>query len=150
MSVRLLVVEDDADLADFIVRGFREEGFVVDHVNDGVTAWHTIQGSSWDIVILDYWLLGQDGLTVLRQMRQAGNTTPVLFLTARDSVEHRVEGLNAGADDYLGKPFAFSELLARIHALLRRQASSLAGRLEYADVSIDLTTQRVERSGHPL
>jgi DNA-binding response OmpR family regulator len=150
MSIRLLVVEDDADLADFVVRGFREEGFIVDHLADGLAAWHAIQGSSWDIVVLDYWLLGQDGLSVLRKMRQAKITTPVLFLTARDSVEDRVEGLNAGADDYLGKPFAFSELLARVYALLRRHANLTATRLEYADVRVDVATQRAERAGQPL
>jgi DNA-binding response OmpR family regulator len=150
MAMRLLVVEDDAEIAEFIVRGLREEGFVVEHIVDGVTAWHSLQTSAWDIVILDVWLPGQDGLAVLRNMRQANNATPVLLLTARDSVENRVEGLNAGADDYLGKPFAFTELLARIHALLRRRAGLAGTRLQFEDVSVDIATQRAERAGHPL
>lgn len=150
MSMRILVVEDDADLADFVVRGLREEGFVVDHAADGVTAWHVVQSAPWDIVILDIWLPGQDGFAVLRQMRAANISVPVLFLTARDSVQDRVDGLNAGADDYLGKPFAFSELLARVHALLRRRASLAATRLEYADLWVDVASQRAERGGQPL
>lgn len=150
MSMRILVVEDDADLADFVVRGLREEGFVVDHVADGVTAWHTIQSAPWDVIVLDIWLPGQDGLAVLRQMRAAHNSVPVIFVTARDAVDNRVEGLNAGADDYLGKPFAFSELLARIHALLRRRATLGATRLEYEDLWVDLATQRAGRAGQTL
>jgi len=150
MAMRLLVIEDDAEIAEFIVRGLREEGFVVDQVEDGVSAWHALQSSEWDVVILDIWLPGQDGLSVLRKMRQASNATPVLILTARDSVENRVEGLNAGADDYLGKPFAFTELLARVHALLRRRTGLGGTRLQYEDVSVDIATQRAERADHPL
>ncbi|MBI2803525.1 MAG: response regulator transcription factor [Planctomycetes bacterium] len=150
MAMRLLVIEDDDEIAEFIVRGLREEGFVVDHVTDGISAWHTLQSSEWDVVILDLWLPGQDGLAVLRKMRQANNATPVLILTARDSVENRVEGLNAGADDYLGKPFAFTELLARVHALLRRRTGLGGTRLQYEDVSVDIASQRAERAGQPL
>jgi DNA-binding response OmpR family regulator len=150
MTMRLLVVEDDTEIADFIVRGLREEGFTVEQVSDGVAAGHALQTTAWDLVILDVWLPGQDGFSVLRKMREAGDATPVLFLTARDSIEDRVTGLNAGADDYLGKPFAFTELLARVHALLRRRPALLSTRLQYEDVCVDLATQRAERAGKAL
>src|SRR5438034_9125350 len=121
MGIRILVVEDEAEIADFLVRGLREEGFTVEHAGDGDGAWHALHGSAWDLVVLDWWLPGQDGLTLLRRYRQQGGDTPVLFLTARDAVADRVRGLDAGADDYLCKPFAFTELLARVRALTRRQ-----------------------------
>jgi two-component system copper resistance phosphate regulon response regulator CusR len=148
--MRFLVVEDDTEIADFIVRGLGEEGFVVEHVADGVAAGHAVAAAEWDLVILDLWLPGRDGLAILREMRQRGNAAPVLILTARDGVEDRVTGLNAGADDYLCKPFAFTELLARVHALLRRRTGLKSLRLEYQDVWVDLVSQRAERAGQPL
>src|SRR5260370_25656332 len=130
MGVRILVIEDEAEIADFLVRGLREEGFTVEHAADGETAWHALQSGPWDVVLLDWWLPGPDGLMLLRRFRQAGRDTPVLFLTARDAVSDRVRGLDAGADDYLCKPFAFEELLARVRALARRRdqaASTMRG-----------------------
>ena len=121
MGIRILIVEDEAELADFVVRGLREEGFVVEHVVDGELARDAMRLATWDLVVLDWWLPGEDGLSVLRRFRQAGGTTPVLFLTARDAVADRVRGLDGGADDYLCKPFAFDELLARVRALVRRR-----------------------------
>jgi two-component system copper resistance phosphate regulon response regulator CusR len=150
MAIRLLVIEDDTEIADFISRGLREEGFVVEVAADGTVGWQALKSSSWDLVVLDWWLPGQDGLTLLQRFRQANRTTPVLFLTARDAVEKRVQGLNAGADDYLCKPFDFAELVARVQALLRRRPGSIGTRVEYQDVAMDLTTQRVERAGQPL
>lgn len=150
MAIRLLVIEDDEEIADFIGRGLREEGFVVEVAADGTSGWHELKSAAWDLVVLDWWLPGQDGLTVLQRFRQMNQTTPVLFLTARDGVEQRVKGLNAGADDYLCKPFDFAELLARVQALLRRRPSSISTRLEYRDLAIDLVTQRAERAGHLL
>ena len=94
--------------------GSREEGFTVEHAADGESGWHALSTSAWDLVLLDWWLPGQDGLTLLRRFRETGQETPVLFLTARDAVSDRVRGLDAGADDYLCKPFAFEELLARV------------------------------------
>src|SRR4051812_48006103 len=120
MAFRILFVEDDAEIAEFVAQGLREEGFLVEQARDGHGGAHALATSTWDLVILDWWLPGPDGYALLRTFREAGKTTPVIFLTARDAVEQRVEGLNAGADDYLCKPFAFEELLARVQALLRR------------------------------
>jgi two-component system copper resistance phosphate regulon response regulator CusR len=150
MGIRILVIEDEPPIADFIVRGLREEGFTVEHAADSESAWHALQGGSWDIVLLDWWLPGVDGLTLLRRYRQAGQTAPVLFLTARDAVSDRVRGLDSGADDYLCKPFAFDELLARLRALLRRPSRDGDAQLSYAGVRIDLATHSVERDGHRL
>ncbi|HTU18538.1 MAG TPA: response regulator transcription factor [Gemmataceae bacterium] len=150
MAIRLMVIEDDVEIADFISRGLREEGFLVEVAADGISGWQALKSAAWDVVVLDWWLPGQDGLTVLQRFRQVNQTTPVLFLTARDAVERRVQGLNAGADDYLCKPFDFVELLARVQALLRRRPGGIGSRLEHQDVAMDLATQRVERAGQPL
>ena len=147
MGIRILVVEDEVEIADFVVRGLREEGFTVEHAADGEDAWHALQTGAWDVVLLDWWLPGPDGLTLLRRYRQAGHTTPVLFLTARDAVSDRVRGLDSGADDYLCKPFAFDELLARVRALSRRHAPWTGTVLNYQDVRLDLATHRAERAG---
>src|SRR5688572_23500903 len=109
MGIRILVVEDEDEIADFLVRGLREEGFTVERAADGDDGWHHLRAGPWDVVVLDWWLPGPDGLALLRRFRQEDRSTPVLFLTARDAVEDRVAGLDAGADDYLCKPFAFEE-----------------------------------------
>jgi two-component system, OmpR family, copper resistance phosphate regulon response regulator CusR len=150
MGIRILVIEDEAPIADFLVRGLREDGFTVEHAGDGEAAWHALHTGSWDVVLLDWWLPGLDGLTLLRRFRQAGGTTPVLFLTARDAVSDRVRGLDGGADDYLCKPFAFEELLARVRALVRRWDGGDGTWLRYQDVAVDLATQRAERAGRRL
>ncbi len=149
MGIRILVIEDEPPIADFLVRGLREEGFTVEHAADGASAWHALSTSIWDVVLLDWWLPAVDGLTLLRRYRQAGHTTPVLFLTARDAVSDRVRGLDSGADDYLCKPFAFEELLARIRALIRRPERGDSV-VRYGDVTLDLATQRAERAGRRL
>ena len=150
MGIRVLVIEDEAEIADFIVRGLREEGYTVELAANGVDGGHALSHGPWDLVVLDWWLPGADGLTLLRRFRQAGNATPVLFLTARDAVSDRVRGLDGGADDYLCKPFDYEELLARVRALSRRQGNAVSNVLTYADVSVDLATHRVERAGHRL
>jgi two-component system, OmpR family, copper resistance phosphate regulon response regulator CusR len=150
MGIRVLVIEDEAPIADFIVRGLREEGFTVESAADGDSAWHALQSGSWDVVLLDWWLPGTDGLTLLRRFRQAGRTTPVLFLTARDAISDRVRGLDSGADDYLCKPFAFEELLSRIRALARRHDRAPDTVLKHADLRVDLATRRIERAGRRL
>ncbi len=150
MSLRILLVEDDNEIADFLVRGFREEGFTVERASDGGEGWWQLHSGEWDVVLLDWSLPVLDGLTLLRRFRQENQTTPVLFITAKDSVSERVKGLDSGADDYLCKPFAFEELLARVRVLARRQGQSAPTVLEYGDVRLDLTTQRAERAGHRL
>src|SRR3569623_1180196 len=140
MGIRILVVEDEAEIADFVVRGLREEGFTVEHSPDGQDGLHRISTESWEVILLDWWLPGIDGLQLLERFRQAGGTTPVLFLTARDAISDRVRGLDGGADDYLCKPFAFEELLARVRSLARRPGSTAGAVLAHAGVQVDLTT----------
>jgi two-component system copper resistance phosphate regulon response regulator CusR len=150
MGIRILVIEDEAEIADFLVRGLREEGFTVTAAAEGDSAWHALHTASWDVVLLDWWLPGTDGLTLLRRFRQHNRQTPVLFLTARDAVSDRVRGLDSGADDYLCKPFAFEELLARLRSLLRRGERGQSLELTHEDVRLNLATQRAERAGRPL
>jgi len=150
MSHRILVVEDEAEIADFLTRGLREEGFVVDHFAHGDLAGEAMRGGSWDVVLLDWWLPGQDGLSLLKTFRETDRATPVLFLTARDAVSDRVRGLDSGADDYISKPFAFEELLARVRALLRRSEQGSGSVLKYRDVSLDLAARRTERAGRVI
>jgi two-component system copper resistance phosphate regulon response regulator CusR len=150
MGIRILLVEDEAAIADFLVRGLREEGFTVEHAANGEDGWHAMQTGGWDVVLLDWWLPGQDGLALLRHYRQDGHQTPVLFLTARDAVSDRVRGLDSGADDYLCKPFAFAELLARVRALVRRPERIAATVLTYQDLTLDLASHRAARAGRRL
>ncbi len=150
MGIRVLVIEDDESIADFLVRGLREEGFTVEHAADGESAWQALRSGSWDVVVLDWWLPGPDGLTLLLRFRQAGHRAPVLFLTARDAVSDRVRGLDQGADDYLCKPFDYEELLARVRALARRRDRSTSALITSADVRVDLVTHRAERAGNRL
>jgi two-component system copper resistance phosphate regulon response regulator CusR len=150
MGLKLLVIEDQPDFADFVVRGLREEGFTVEAAADARTAWHYLTAAEWDVILLDRGLPGEDGLSLLKRFRELGWATPILMITARDAVPDRVAGLDAGADDYLPKPFAFDELLARIRALARRPAAVTGTTVSYADVRIDLATQRAERAGQKL
>lgn len=150
MSARVLVIEDDSAIADFLVRGLREEGYTVAYAADGDEGRQRLESDLWDVVLLDCWLPKADGLTVLRHFRQQGGESPVLLLTARDSVADRVRGLDSGADDYLCKPFAFAELLARIRSLSRRQERHASTVLTYENVSVDLATQRALRNGTRL
>ena len=150
MAQRILVVEDEANIADYLVTGLREEGYAVEHASDGLSAWHRLESKSWDLVLLDWWLPGQDGLALLRRFRQQDRRTPVLFLTARGQVPYRVLGLDSGADDYLCKPFDFDELLARVRALIRRRADQADTRLAHGDIAVDLAARRAERAGRTL
>jgi two-component system copper resistance phosphate regulon response regulator CusR len=150
MGIKVLVIEDDAEIADFVVRGLREEGFSVESAASGEDGWHMLARREWDVVVLDWWLPGADGLTLLKRFRHAGHDTPVLFLTARDSVSDKVRGLDGGADDYLTKPFEYEELLARVRALSRRKAKATGTLLVHGDVQIDLATHRAERAGERL
>lgn len=147
MSIRVLLVEDEPPMADFLLRGLREEGLTVEHAADGESGWHCLNTQTWDVVLLDWRLPGPDGLTLLHRFRERDRDTPVLFLTARDSVPDRVRGLDGGADDYLCKPFAFAELLARVRAMARRGDRRHDSVLAFADVRVDLATRRAERAG---
>jgi two-component system copper resistance phosphate regulon response regulator CusR len=150
MGIRILIIEDEDEIADFLVRGLREEGYTVERAADGEEGWHHLKTGAWDVVLLDWWLPGSDGLSLLRRFRELGHCTPVLFLTARDAIPDRVRGLDAGADDYLCKPFAFEELLARVRVMARRQDRAAGTVLCHADVCLDLATHRAERAGRRL
>ncbi|HEX7407835.1 MAG TPA: response regulator transcription factor [Candidatus Binatia bacterium] len=143
--MRLLVVEDEQTLARYLQRGLEEAAWTVDVSGSAEDAWQLLLLNPYDLAILDLGLPGADGGELLRRVREAGMDIPVLILTARGSVEDRVAGLNAGADDYLSKPFAFSELLARIHALLRRGHEQRAVWLQVGDLQLDLLRRQAQR-----
>ena len=148
--MRLLVVEDEVAIADFIARGLGEHGYAVDVAGDGEDALSLLAIGTFTVVVLDVVLPRVDGLTVCRRMRESGNRTPVLMLTARDAIEDRVRGLDCGADDYLIKPFAFAELLARVRALSRREPSLAGPVLRVGDLELDTTTRQAQRRGRRI
>lgn len=148
--MKLLLVEDDQNTILYLQKGLTESGFVVDVAEGGESALHLADAREYDLVILDVMLPGRDGWSVLRELRVRGKQMPVLFLTARDRVEDRVKGLELGADDYLVKPFAFSELLARIRTILRRSTKPQQDLLRVADLEVDLVRHRATRSGQRL
>ena len=149
--MRLLIVEDDATIADFIAKGLTEAGFAVDVAADGARGLELAASGAYDVAIVDIMLPQLDGLTLIDRMRARGVRTPVLILSARRTVDDRVRGLQAGGDDYLTKPFAFAELLARVQALIRRSTGTAEPtRLTVADLTLDLLTRRAERTGRAL
>lgn len=145
--MRILIVEDDPKIASFLGKGLREAGFLAETVSDGEDGLHRVLTERFDACIVDIMLPKLDGLSLVKQMRQEGNTTPVLMLSARHSVEDRIKGLQTGGDDYLIKPFAFSELLARVHALIRRANTSVSSpsSLTVGDLTMNLLTREVFR-----
>ena len=143
--MRILLVEDDRKAATLLTRGLQEEGFVVDVASTGEDGEEKATVNEYDLLVLDWLLPGKDGLAVCRALRDSGNSIPILMLTARDAVADRVSGLRTGADDYLTKPFAFDELLARIRALLRRSRVAQPAVLRVADLALDPATRRVTR-----
>lgn len=145
--MRVLIIEDEERIGLAIKRGLEGEGFEASLAATGEDGFFLLAAQVFDFVILDLMLPGRDGLDILKTMRERGLTTPVLILSARDTVEHRVQGLNLGADDYLVKPFAFEELLARLRALSRRGRAPDAMRLVVADLDLDRVSRRVTRSG---
>ena len=147
--MRLLLAEDEAHAGQYLVKGLEENGFLVDWVRNGVDAVHQARSSTYDLVVLDVGLPDMDGWAALREIRK-DQQTPVLFLTARDRVEDRVRGLELGADDYLVKPYAFSELLARVRALMRRGKQQESDVLRLADLEVHLLRRRVERKGQRI
>jgi two-component system copper resistance phosphate regulon response regulator CusR len=150
LGMKLLVVEDEAKTASFLRKGLSEQGFVVDVAPDGDEGLQLARDSEYDLIILDVLLPHRSGWTVVADLRRAGKLTPVLFLTARDAVEDRVRGLELGADDYLVKPFAFSELLARVRTILRRGPARQSEKVCVADLEIDLLRHKAARRGRPL
>ncbi|KKN59332.1 hypothetical protein LCGC14_0543150 [marine sediment metagenome] len=148
LIVKILVAEDEPKTGVYLKQGLAEAGFVVDLVTNGIDAVQQAHDEEYDLLILDVMMPGLDGWQVLERARAAGSETPALFLTARDQVEDRVKGLELGADDYLVKPFAFSELLARVRSLLRRGTNAtVQTSLAIADMQVDLLKRRVERGG---
>jgi two-component system copper resistance phosphate regulon response regulator CusR len=148
--MRILVVEDDAVAASVLAKGLREHSYAVDVAADGSDALEQTAINDYDLVILDVLLPGIDGLELCRQLRSAGGTVPILMLTARGGLDQRVEGLDAGADDYLPKPYHFPELLARVRALLRRGPNLMAAVLTIEDLTIDTRARRVDRAGRAI
>jgi two-component system OmpR family response regulator len=149
--MRLLLVEDDQGIASFVMKGLREAGFAVDHAIDGEDGLHLALSEPYDVVIMDLMLPKIDGLTVIKKLREQKPNLPVMILSAKRSVDDRVEGLQTGSDDYLTKPFAFSELLARVNALIRRATGVPSPTiLEVADLVLDLLSREVFRSGHKI
>ena len=146
----MLVVEDEPKLAEALQRGLEEQGYAVDVAHDGPNAFDLASVESYDLIVLDVMLPGLDGFELCRQLRAAGRRAPVLMLTARDAVDDRVTGLDSGADDYLVKPFAFRELLARVRALLRRDGQSRDPILRVGDVELDPVTHVVKRGGQAV
>ena len=149
--MKLLIVEDQAKTGQYLRQGLSEAGFTTELATDGITGQHWALTGDYSLLILDVMLPGRDGWQILQAVRSAGLDIPVLFLTARDAVEDRVHGLELGADDYLVKPFAFSELLARVRSLLRRGSSTTQETsLQLADLRLDLIRRRVERAGQRI
>ncbi|MBP0948758.1 response regulator [Pseudomonas alliivorans] len=148
--MRLLLIEDDIALGEGIHQALSREGYTVDWIRDGSSALHALLSETFDLAILDLGLPRLDGFEVLRRLRHSGSTLPVMILTARDSTEDRITGLDTGADDYLVKPFDVSELKARLRALLRRSAGRAKVLIEHAGISLDPGTQQVSYRGEPV
>jgi len=148
--MRILVIEDEKKIADFIKRGLKEEGYAVDASYDGENGLFLAKTNDYDLILLDLMLPKLDGITLCRKLREAKVSTPIIMLTAKDAVREKVIGLDAGADDYLTKPFAFEELLARIRAILRKKNGAEATKLEVGDLSLDLHTHKVTRGGKEI
>ena len=149
--MRVLLIEDDASVAEYIVKGLRESGYQVEHAADGKTGLVKATTEQYEALIVDRMLPHVDGLTIIQTLRASNDSTPALILSALGEVDDRVKGLKAGGDDYLVKPFAFAELLARIEVILRRQeAGSAVTRLKVADLEMDLLAHKVSRAGQPF
>jgi two-component system, OmpR family, response regulator len=148
--VKILVVEDDRTVGQYVKRGLEEQRYHADLVDDGMEGLRLASGGRYDLIVLDLRLPEMNGLEVLRTLRDRGNTTPVLVLTAQDAVDFKVEALRAGADDYVTKPFAFEELLARVEALGRRPKEIRAPLLRVGDLELDMATREVRRGGAPM
>jgi len=148
--MRILVIEDEVKIAQFIKRGLKEEGYAVDVAADGEEGHFLLSSNEYDAIILDLMLPKIDGLTLCRTLRKEGNQIPIIMLTAKDTVKDKVKGLDSGADDYLPKPFAFEELLARVRVVLRKKDSRVQTQLKVDELVLDLLTHKVTRSGKEI
>ncbi|MBC5212988.1 copper/silver response regulator transcription factor SilR [Klebsiella pneumoniae] len=149
--MKILIVEDEIKTGEYLSKGLTEAGFVVDHADNGLTGYHLAMTAEYDLVILDIMLPDVNGWDIIRMLRTAGKGMPVLLLTALGTIEHRVKGLKLGADDYLVKPFAFAELLARVRTLLRRGNTMITeSQFRVADLSMDLVSRKVSRAGNRI
>jgi len=148
--MRILVVEDEKKIADFVKRGLREEGYAVDVAYDGKEGYLLASANEYDIIILDLMLPQMDGVTVCKKLREAKVKSPIIMLTAKDTVQDKVTGLDSGADDYVTKPFSFEELLARMRAVLRKEEARGATKLQAADLVLDLVAHKVARGGNEI
>jgi DNA-binding response OmpR family regulator len=148
--MRLLLVEDDPGVLRFVLKGLREQAYAVDTATTGDDALYQAEINSYDLIILDVMIPGRDGFAVCKEIRKTGNRVPILMLTALDGVEERITGLDVGADDYLAKPFAFRELLARLRALLRRSGELRPANIRVADLVVDTAAQSVTRGGRRI
>jgi heavy metal response regulator len=148
--MRILIIEDEGKIAAFLKRGLKEEGYAVDVAADGEQGHFLASTEEYDLIILDLMLPGMDGISLCRKLRSEGNEVKILILSVRDKVKEKVLGLDAGADDYLAKPFAFEELLARVRALLRKREAGSPTKFQVADLSMDLLTHEVMRAGREI
>ena len=149
-AMKILLVEDEKQIADFAKKGLAEQGFLVEHCGHGDEALVLMLSQPYDAVVLDIMLPGRDGLSILKQFRKKGHSTPVILLTARSELDERIEGLNTGADDYLTKPFYVEELAARLHAVRRRSSDESASMLRAGDVTVNLLSREVKVAGTPV
>jgi len=148
--MKILLVEDETKIAAFTRKGLEEAGFIVDHADHGDDGFHLATTGGYDAIVLDIMLPGRDGISILRQLRERKNAIPVILLTARSELNERLDGLNQGADDYLTKPFYIEELIARIHAVMRRASGNEISVLKVADLSVNLITREVTREGEAI
>ena len=148
--MRILVIEDEKKISDFIKRGLKEEGYAVDVGADGENGLFLARTNDYDLILLDLMLPKIDGITVCKKLREEKISSPIIMLTAKDAVKDKVTGLDAGADDYITKPFAFEELLARVRAILRNKSAAQATTLKVDDLSLDLQTHKVTRAGREI
>ena len=148
--MKVLVVEDEKQIADFVKKGLTEQGFLVEHCANGDDAMALMYAQAYDAVVLDIMLPGRDGLSILKQFRKKGHTTPVILLTARSELDERIEGLNTGADDYLTKPFYVEELVARLHAVIRRSSEDQMSLLQAGGVTVNVITREVTVDSAPV
>ena len=148
--MKMLIIEDDENILSVLKRGFEEENFIIDSSDDGEEGEYLALTNSYDIILLDWMLPNKDGLEVLETLRDKGIKTPIIMLTAKDEIDDKVNGLTKGADDYVGKPFSFKELLARVTALYRRSLSTTTNKFELNDICIDIDHKSVSKNGEKI